>query len=1579
MQKVILKITATLISIVLLATDFTPALVYAANEMNVTNSNSVTSQENVKFDATINGKAETKAKITEGASLNLDFDVQNTGYLKDIKVEVSDSNYKLDEKVDDNSIKSISDNVIEINELIAGTTKSISIPISFDSSKNVTKDYFNKESKVTLNAVYVNEKGKEKKIKKEITEKLEWTQDVKENISQKLVRYLQYDANTMVSFEISDEIEDKLLPVTNKTITLTAPKIKDKNPSIAIVTGKDINYEYKDGNVTITKTINADENNSYSFDSKDTYTVTYIYDVQDSLTTIKSIASASVTTIKDEKVESNNNEETFEINGEVGSLVELDDLEPEKLSKGYLYTNLNRDDKLNTTYNETYKINIGYADLTDSIKIQENSIKFADENEKAITDASIKTSKISVSVDELVNVLGENGTITIKDEDSNTIGTISKNNLELVKLNSNKLTFELSKPEKEGDINLVIEKYIDGNNEYSKENIDTFKYITNEVEISSNKDGKQISDKKVASKIELTKPTSKASLDISTDNLSTVVKNENIVFNAILKTSDIDDALYKNPVLKITLPEEVQEIEVTDAKVLYDESITAGEINVDGRTIIVSLTGLETNYTSSAAADGALIRIVTNLTLNNLAPNDTKKITLEYSNELTGETNTIERDINIVAPSDFLTINQLTINNETKTAFENDADLIRVSKNDGNKTATISGTVINNLGHDATGVSIVGRIPTSGNKTEIGEDLGNNIDTTLESNVTTTLENATIYYSDNADETVYGEGWSEGYSSTSKAFKIVLNDNMADKSSVSFSYNIKLPQTLDYDQVAKAEYGVYFNNNADEGKTINLVQSRLVGFATKNRPKITMDISAIDTNSGFAIDNNGTVSEMEYVTYRVKITNNGSNDVNDVYFNAYLPSEMKLVSDSTIGIFHQGFDTIGAGETKTIEIDTLVSNQLSDNDSDKFITTFILNYDKDADDNSDDEDTKQKYTLNEQKGLLWLQLASTDSTVEKGSTASIYLNYQNASNENKDNVSVSVKLPKEVEYDGNDSSIKNKNNVLNVNLGTLEGYQTGTKEISVKVNDNFTEKINFVAEYDNGNEKVKSNTLTLKNKVTSTKVTASQITNIPDKRFLDTDNLQFIVEIKNDASDSKTVSFDDTISSVLSLQNVELYINDKFEKALTTTTFTGEQVSIPAKSVAKYVINAKPYRRNNNVVTKVENAPSITVDSVSIPVNTISLEMVGTLENDAVANAFTNQNEIVSTNETNEVVEQRSISGNVWLDNNKNGIKDNDEKKISNIKVSLFDNATKQVSKDSNGNNLETTTDENGNYTFNNVNTGDYIVVAEFNDQVYEVGAYNVDGVNSTQNSDFVQAKLGEKKVAASNTIKLSDANIYSINLALIPANKFDMKLDQKVSKIQIINTKKTKKNKTYNFDSNLGKIEVNSKDAQDTTVLIEYEIVVTNIGEVAGYAKNIVDYLPSGMTFSSELNPEWYIQDNNAYTTSLANTILNPGESQTIKLILSKKLTGENFGDIRNTAEIYETYNEYGFEDVNSKEGNKQDGEDDMSSTDAIILNSAGKENTAIVGIVLGIMAIITFAVYVVKKNVIDKMYNKE
>ena len=78
------------------------------------------------------------------------------------------------------------------------------------------------------------------------------------------------------------------------------------------------------------------------------------------------------------------------------------------------------------------------------------------------------------------------------------------------------------------------------------------------------------------------------------------------------------------------------------------------------------------------------------------------------------------------------------------------------------------------------------------------------------------------------------------------------------------------------------------------------------------------------------------------------------------------------------------------------------------------------------------------------------------------------------------------------------------------------------------------------------------------------------------------------------------------------------------------------------------------------------------------------------------------------------------------------------------------------------------------------------------------------------------------------------------------------------VSKVTITNPKLDTQTKEYN--SNYVMVSLLNTYVEYSTVLVEYTLSVTNQGKVAGYAKELIDYLPAGMAFSSDLNNNWYL-----------------------------------------------------------------------------------------------------------------------
>lgn len=161
-----------------------------------------------------------------------------------------------------------------------------------------------------------------------------------------------------------------------------------------------------------------------------------------------------------------------------------------------------------------------------------------------------------------------------------------------------------------------------------------------------------------------------------------------------------------------------------------------------------------------------------------------------------------------------------------------------------------------------------------------------------------------------------------------------------------------------------------------------------------------------------------------------------------------------------------------------------------------------------------------------------------------------------------------------------------------------------------------------------------------------------------------------------------------------------------------------------------------------------------------------------------------------------------------------------------------------------------------------------------------------------------------------------------------------------------------------------MAKIEIHSKLIEGSIVKIKYNIKITNAGEIPGVVKKIVDYLPEGLEIDNK-SDNWYKKDTKIYNETLKDTIINAGETKTISLVVTKKMTNENIGIVSNSAEIAETYNENNIEDTNSVPNNQNKNEDDMSTAELIVSISTGEYiviTIIMVTIVLTIGAIIVF-----------------
>lgn len=311
-----------------------------------------------------------------------------------------------------------------------------------------------------------------------------------------------------------------------------------------------------------------------------------------------------------------------------------------------------------------------------------------------------------------------------------------------------------------------------------------------------------------------------------------------------------------------------------------------------------------------------------------------------------------------------------------------------------------------------------------------------------------------------------------------------------------------------------------------------------------------------------------------------------------------------------------------------------------------------------------------------------------------------------------------------------------------------------------------------------------------------------------------------------------------------------------------------------------------------------------------------------------------------------EAKKEYTISGFAWEDVNKNGKYDEEENKLSDIIVKLFNSDTNSIVKDSKGKNLEVKTDNNGEYKFDDIIKGRYIVLFEYDNYNYSPTMYKKDMISEDKNSDVIKKDVAidgvEKTVAVTDILNLENSNLSYINIGLIKNERFDLSLNKSISKIIL---KYDGFNKEYVYNQiKLAKVEIPSKKMNSASIEVEYLLEIKNEGDVSGYIEQLVDYLPDGFEFDSKLNQGWAIIGKQTLkNTTYSGMVIKPGESKVVKLYLTRKLSSDSIGTLTNFAEIVRSISINGNLDIDSVNGNKVQDEDDYSKAELIIAIKTG------------------------------------
>lgn len=214
------------------------------------------------------------------------------------------------------------------------------------------------------------------------------------------------------------------------------------------------------------------------------------------------------------------------------------------------------------------------------------------------------------------------------------------------------------------------------------------------------------------------------------------------------------------------------------------------------------------------------------------------------------------------------------------------------------------------------------------------------------------------------------------------------------------------------------------------------------------------------------------------------------------------------------------------------------------------------------------------------------------------------------------------------------------------------------------------------------------------------------------------------------------------------------------------------------------------------------------------------------------------------------------------------------------------------------------------------------------------------------------------------------------IDIEKVKVKYFDLALKKWVSQAIVIeNGKQTITETGHTGNENpepIVKVDLKDKDLKKVTVKFRYKIKVTNEGQIAGYVKEIKDYIPEGLKFVADDNPKWkLLSEKIAVTAQTENILLKPGESTTVEILLTWINGEDNLKLQVNVAEISKDYNDSHTPDIDSTPDNKKPGEDDIDDAPVILAIKTG-ETEIYIGLTTIILVTLAGGIYLIKKFVL-------
>ncbi|MEE0866116.1 MAG: SdrD B-like domain-containing protein [Clostridia bacterium] len=1264
--------------------------------------------------------------------------------------------------------------------------------------------------------------------------------------------------------------------------------------------------------------------------------------------------------------------------------------------KGKLYAGIDRQ------YESKTSIAVNLANAENYIDIKESS------------DNTV-FNKTVINKDSFDKIFGENGQITILNEKSEVLATIDNKTeadenknivIDYTGKEPSTLEIKATTPVKEGNIEINNVKTIKAENSLFKDISElntsvTYEYISGE-------------NKEASSVIKLEETKTEATIKSSITNFSTLSTSDNVQLMINLLSNSEENDLFKNPNIDVIIPKifnvNIKNITLLNYQDEFKLSYNVSNENED-TAIHISMEGEQKSFANNADK-GVNIIIVADISASNILPSQNSELVMNYTNgNKEGEQFKTTVPVRLNSKEGTLIVNKISgyKDGEVTENLENEK-ILELEKNSEEKLLKNEVYVINNNNQSMKDISFIIRFPGKTNESTFENTMKSiNIEGI-------SADNIIFSYSENIDEARNDKGWISYDEIKEKNVPIrsimitFENGEIFDAEVVKLTYNYSIQKDLKETDYSFNKVDLYYTTNGidnyisskytfvlkeeDEKEEIEReIQEKNSNQDESDKSNIVYEGNGLKleqkaTSANETITSDNIVTEGQGIKYTISITNLKNQEIenlkiiatnnNAIYFNKVKEIEKVFDKDEEIERYKEDpslksmeldIGNLKAGETKIIDYQIAVSEV---NDNNQMLTGKIKIVGNGLDEQEIDMQSNKIV-----KGSLKLNLEfayDENVYIGAGDGFPLILTVKNISEQNLNNVKVTLPLSdkltfstKYIDADYKDAEFteSNKDGIV-FNIPLIESGKDAKIGIKLIVNDipnnNVKEDISqyFVATINNRDYISNNIEKTVYNNAKHLEVKLSS--NIKGNTVKNGQNIIYYIDVQNNENEELKGILTDEIPYELVLNNIKKVSEAGEEEInLDTKTLTDTLTLSQGKKV-RYIIDGilnTDYSERNLITNYVE----IEGDYINIKSNEVAFS-IETEDNNL-------DNESQETDPSNNPIGDNSlnsISGVAFEDINNNGMRDANEPYLSGMSVLLMDESTGTIALDSNNKKMETITTSEGAYQFENLVNGKYTVLFKFDLTNYNVAEYKKSGIDETNNSDVVYKDISLNNgsvspYASTETLALSGESLYNIDAGFIKKKKFDLKLDKTITKTIVKNDEGTKQ---MSYDgTKLSKVEIRAKQLANTTVIVEYTISVTNEGELAGFASEIIDYIPDGLKFSSDMNASWYQgMDGYLLNRELTNSIIQPGETKAVKLTLSKAMTASNTGTAINVAEINKTSNQTSSEDIDSIPGNKDEKEDDISSAELIISVGTGRVlmNTIIIFISIIIIGLVIF-----------------